>query len=73
MTLIGNWKEVLKKAWSIRFSILASAFSGLEAIFLAMEGSVTGLPVGLLSGIGATFAAAGVVARVLDQTKVEIK
>lgn len=66
--LISNWKEVLKKAWSIRFAILASVFSGLEAIFMAMEGSVPNVPQGLLSAIGATFAASGIVARVLDQS-----
>ncbi len=71
MTLITNWKEVLKKAWSIKFAIVAAVFSGLEALFLALEGTLPEVPHGLMSGIGATFAASGIVARVLDQSVVK--
>lgn len=70
MTLITNWKEVLKKAWSIKFAIAAAVFSGLEAVFMALEGTVPDVPQGLVAGMGATFAAGGIVARVLDQAKV---
>ena len=70
MTLIYNWKEVLQKAWSIKFAIAAALFSGLEAVFMALEGSVPGVPQGLMAGVGATFAASGIVARILDQANV---
>jgi hypothetical protein len=69
VTLISNWEEVLKKAWSVRFGILATVFASMEAFFTAMEGVIPGLPQGLLAGVGATLAAAGIVARILDQTK----
>lgn len=69
MTLISNWEDVLKKAWSVRFSIFAAGFAGLEAACTAMEGMIPGVPKGLFAGIGATLAAAGIVARILDQTK----
>jgi hypothetical protein len=69
MKLIYNWKEVLQKAWSIRFSIAATLFGGLEAICTSMDDSILGAPKGLLAGVGALFAAGGIIARVLDQTK----
>jgi hydrogenase/urease accessory protein HupE len=30
MTLIWNWKAVLKRAWSIRLIVVAAVLSGLE-------------------------------------------
>jgi hypothetical protein len=32
MKLYSNWKEIVKKAWSIRFVILAGILSAIEAI-----------------------------------------
>lgn len=32
MQLLDDWKEILKKAWSIRFIILAGILSGAEVI-----------------------------------------
>jgi len=32
MTLLEDWKEVLRKAWSIRFIVLAGVLSGIEVI-----------------------------------------
>ena len=32
MKLISNWKDILKKAWSIRLMLLASLLSGLEVV-----------------------------------------
>lgn len=32
MKLAHNWKEILLKAWSIKFIILAGIFTGLEAV-----------------------------------------
>ena len=69
MTLISNWKEVLKKAWSIRFSIAAALFGGLEAVCASLDDSILGTPKGLLAGVGALFAAGGIIARILDQSK----
>jgi hypothetical protein len=68
MTLIPNWKEVLQKAWSIRFAIIAAAFSALEVICNMLDESVA--PKGLMAGIGGLMAAGGGIARLLDQTKV---
>lgn len=32
MQLYNNWKEILTKAWSIRFILLAGVLSGIEVI-----------------------------------------
>lgn len=32
MHLYDNWKDILKKAWSIRFIVIAALLSGAEVI-----------------------------------------
>jgi hypothetical protein len=32
MKLYDNWKEILRKAWSIRLMLLAAVLSGVEVI-----------------------------------------
>lgn len=32
MTLIDNWRDVLKKAWSMRLMVLAAILSGAEIV-----------------------------------------
>ena len=32
MQLYDNWKEILRRSWSLRFIILAGVLSGLEII-----------------------------------------
>lgn len=32
MKLYENWKEILRRSWSLRFIILAGALSGIEVI-----------------------------------------
>ena len=32
MRLYENWKEIVRRSWSLRFIILAGALSGLEMI-----------------------------------------
>lgn len=38
MTLLENWLEVLKRAWSIRLILLAAFFSGLEVVLPILGG-----------------------------------
>jgi hypothetical protein len=40
MTLADNWKDILKKAWSIRFLILAGLLSGAEVILPFFQDSI---------------------------------
>lgn len=32
MQLYQNWKEILRKAWSIRFMVIAGILSGIEIV-----------------------------------------
>jgi hypothetical protein len=32
MKLYDNWKEILRKAWSIRFMVIAAVLSGIEIV-----------------------------------------
>lgn len=32
MKLYANWKEILRRSWSLRFIILAGALSGIEIV-----------------------------------------
>jgi len=38
-SLLENWRRVLRRAWSIRFSLLAAAFTAAEVV-LPMLGDV---------------------------------
>lgn len=74
MNLISNCKDVLQKAWSVRFAALSALFAGLqhtaEALPIAFFGINSDLmPAvgGVLGAIGGVFAALVVVARVVDQ------
>lgn len=32
MKLVYNWKDILRKAWSVKFMVLAAVLSGVEVI-----------------------------------------
>lgn len=32
MKLLGDWKHILRKAWSVRLALLAAVFSGAEVV-----------------------------------------
>lgn len=38
MTLVADWRAVLRHAWSIRFILLAALFSGLEVAVPLLQG-----------------------------------
>lgn len=40
MSLHPNWKETLKKAWSIRLMLMASVLSGAEAALPSLDGMI---------------------------------
>jgi hypothetical protein len=73
MNLISNWQEVLQKAWSVKFGILAAVLGGMEAFFLAMEDNLLGAPPGFFAGLAAMCAAGAVMARIMDQPNIAPK
>lgn len=62
MSLIPNWKNVLKKAWSVRLASVGAVLSAGELV--ANQYAPAG---GKLAAAGAVCGAAAVVVRVLDQ------
>lgn len=67
MTLIDDWKLILKKAWSIRLMILAGLLSGAE---VALPFFVTVIPPGSFAIASAVVTAGALIARVLVQKDV---
>lgn len=64
MTLIDNARDVLLKAWSIRFILLAGALSGIEAILPELSAY---FPPRTFTILSALCTAAALVARVIAQ------
>jgi hypothetical protein len=62
--LVDNAAEILKKAWSIRFILLAGALSGIEVVLPQLAAYFPEKTFVILSGL-CTFAA--LVARVIAQ------
>ncbi|WP_434729912.1 hypothetical protein [Rhizobium binae] len=71
--LVHNWREVLKRAWSIRLMALALLFIVLEPVINIV--AATWVPGNLyielaMSTASGLFAAAAIVARIVFQQKV---
>lgn len=65
MTLVDDWGAILKKAWSVKFSIAAALFGGLEvAVQYVQPASV---PAGTFAAIAAVISILATGARVLQQ------
>jgi hypothetical protein len=67
MHLYENWKEILRKAWSIRFMILAGVLSGIEVIlpFFAHD-----IPRGPFAALSFLAVSAAFVSRLVAQRNV---
>lgn len=66
--LKSNWKEILRKAWSVRLILLAALFSGLEVIVPLFDDAFPRNTFAVLSGITT---AAALVARVMMQRNMD--
>jgi hypothetical protein len=64
MQLADNWREILRKAWSIRFLILAGALSGAEVILPFFADAI---PRGIFAILSFTAVGAAFVARIVAQ------
>jgi hypothetical protein len=62
--LNGNWRDIIKKAWSVRFIALAGFLSGLEAILPFFHRS---FPPGVFAGLSFFAVAGAFVARIVAQ------
>ena len=70
MTLLNDWKKILKKAWSVRLVLISGMLSGAELI-LPMY--VDALPRGVFATLSILTAGAAAVARLVAQPKMDAK
>lgn len=70
MTLIPDWKQVIRKAWSIKFMVLAALLSGVEVVIQIIEPAMSAdMPKGLFASLAGMVTAGALVARVLAQNE----
>lgn len=67
MQLYDNWKEILQKAWSIRFIVLAGILSGIEVILPFFADS---MPRGVFSLLSFFAVAGAFISRIVAQKNV---
>lgn len=69
MSLIWNWRQVLKRAWSIRLTLLASALGAAEFVLpLFMDDPP--IERGLFAALAALVSFSAAIARVVSQPSV---
>lgn len=68
MKLKSDWKQVLRKAWSVRLIILAGIFTGAEMVVPLFSDALPRNTFAVLSGITT---AAALIARVIMQKDVD--
>lgn len=70
MTLLENWREILRKAWSFKLIILSGLLSGAEVALPLVQQSIEPLqlvPSGVFAVLAVLTSAAAAVTRVLVQ------
>lgn len=67
--LVVNWQEILKKAWSIRFIVVAGGLSGAE-IALPVIDQVVDIPRGAFAALSFLATAAAFVSRIVAQKSI---
>ena len=72
MMLLPDWKDILKKAWSVRLLIVAGVLSGVEVALQILEptAAVT-MPKGVFAALSGLVTAGALFARVIAQNGVE--
>jgi hypothetical protein len=68
MTLVENWKTILTKAWSIKFTGASLVLSAIEVWVQLVQPA--GVPGGAFAGIAVLVSLAAGVARLLAQQEV---
>lgn len=64
MRLVWNWREILRKAWSIRLMLLAAFLSGIE---VALPFFMDSMPSGIFAALSFLVVASALVARLVAQ------
>lgn len=72
MTLLPDWKAILRRAWSVKFMLLAGVLSAGEVFVQIMEPTqAAAMPKGLFAALSGMLTAGALVARVLAQNEAE--
>ena len=67
MTLINDWRLVLRRAWSIRLILLAGLSAGASVSLEIMGPDTLGLPPEIFAALAAVINAVALLARVVAQ------
>lgn len=68
MSLIPDWKRIVRKAWSLRLMLLAGLLSGCEAVLPLF---VDAIPRGIFAGLTLAVIPLAMVARVVAQKEMQ--
>lgn len=69
MTLVDDWKDILKKAWSVKCNIAATFLGAAEVVVSMIQPA--GVPSGLFAGLAAFVSIMANVARVTAQVELQ--
>ena len=69
MTLKPNWREIFRKAWSIRLGVLAGLFSGAEVVLPLFMDSI---PRNIFAVLSFVAVMGALVARLIAQPKADL-
>lgn len=67
VALYQNWKEIIRKAWSIRFMAIAAILSACEIVLPMYEDTI---PKNLFASLSFFFVAAAFISRIIAQRNV---
>ncbi|CAB4130933.1 hypothetical protein UFOVP121_46 [uncultured Caudovirales phage] len=67
MKLYNNWKDIVRKAWSVRFMAAAGILSGVEVALPYLQDA---MPRGTFAALSGIFVGAAFVARLVAQKEV---
>lgn len=64
MQLVSDWRRILRRAWSVRFMLLAVALNGLGAVWFALSDHV---PIKLFIAGGVIVPLLAFISRIIHQ------
>lgn len=64
--LVSNWRDVLKRAWSVRLILLAALLSGVEVALPFLDGYLP-VPPGVFAALSLVTTAGAFIARIVAQ------
>lgn len=70
MNLRDDWKNIVKKAWSVRLMLLAALLSGVE-VCLSFLGGIPGITQGVFAAIAGLVSMAALAARLVAQQSMQ--